>query len=140
MGDVGREVERRGGPGADRTSPILRRSTADVHFTATTSGPPETAQQLRTCHTQASYVAEAFCMCDPKLDALIEDWEVTTDEGEIASKAIEIQRYLMENWAVVFFWFLNFTRVLFKITLRNINPFEAASGQFSWIDGSYLQG
>ena len=138
--EVGLKIKIEGFPSAEMSSRILRRSTADFDFTATTSGPPEPAQQLRTFHTQANYVAEAFCMCDPKLDALIEDWEVTTDEGEIASKAIEIQRYLMENWAVVFFWFLNFTRVLFKITLRNINPFEAASGQFSWIDESYLQG
>ena len=51
-----------------------------------------------------------------------------------------MQRWLIEHWSTVFFWFLNFTRTLYSTTLRNINPFENVDGHWSWIDESYLEG
>jgi ABC-type oligopeptide transport system substrate-binding subunit len=95
---------------------------------------------VRTLHTDAQYVGEAFCLCDPVYDAMVEDWEATSDEEEIARKAIEIQRFLMSNYSPVFFWYLGFQRTLYKSTFRNINPFENVSGHYSWIDESYLEG
>ncbi len=127
-------------PGSEISSRVLRRATADFDFTATGGGPPDPGVQVRSLHTDAQYVAEAFCLCDPVYDAMVEDWEATSDEEEIARKAIEIQRFLMNNYSPVFFWYLGFQRTLYKSTFRNINPFENVSGHFSWIDESYLEG
>ena len=138
--EVGFNVRLEAFPNAEMASRVLRRATADFDFTAFSTGPPEPGQQLRTLHTDAQYVAEAFCMCDPEYDAMVEEWEQTSDPELIASRAIAMQRWLIEHWSTVFFWFLNFTRTLYSTTLRNINPFENVDGHWSWIDESYLEG
>ena len=46
----------------------------------------------------------------------------------------------MTNYSPVFFWLLGFQRTRYRSTFRNINPFENVSGDFSWIDESYLEG
>ena len=138
--EVGIDVRGEAYPGSEISSRVLRRATADFDFTLTESGPPEPRQQLRTLHTDSKYVVEAMCLCDPEYDAMVEDWELTTDAEEIASKAIAIQRWLIEHWPPVWFWYMGFTRTLFSTSLRNINPFEGESDQYSWIDESYLPG
>ena len=85
-------------------------------------------------------MSEAAGRGDPECEARVGEWEQTSDPELIDSRAIAMQRWLIDHWSTTFFWFLNFTRTLYSTTLRNINPFENVSGHWSWIDESYLEG
>ena len=138
--EAGFNVRAESFPASELATRLARRATADFDFTATSGGSSEPHHMLRVMHTDSQYVAEAFCMCEPEYDAMVEEWEQTTDPELIASRSIAMQRWLFEHWATQFFWFLNPTRTLYKSTLRNINPFANVTGDWSWIDESYLEG
>ena len=127
-------------PSAELSSKVLRRATCDFDFISTNSSGTDPGQHLRSYHTTSGYVSECVCMCDPELDAMIEDWEITIDEDEIARKARDIQVWLIEHWSTIIRWYQDFSRVVIKSTLRNINRENGDIDVFSWIDESYLEG
>ena len=79
-------------------------------------------------------------MRDPQIDERREDWENTMDEDESARKARDIQAWMIENWSTSIRWYQDFSRVVIKSTLRNINRENGDIDVFSWIDESYLEG
>ena len=79
-------------------------------------------------------------MCDPELDAMIEDWERTIDEDELGRKMRDIQVWLIEHFGTIVPFYQNFLRIVLKSTLRNINRENGNIDVFSWIDESYLEG
>ena len=81
---------------------------------------------------------------DPGLDVMIEDCEATVDADELAEKAKTIERWLIKHWSVIKPVYTGFSRAMFKITLRNVNPAAisapSAPGLYSWLDESYWPG
>ena len=127
----------------EMTTKVLRRSTCD--FDITSPGyPAQFAQQLRAHHTVTQFVAECTNQMDPELDAMIEDFEATVDADELAEQAKTIERWLIKHWSVIKPVYTGFSRAMFKITLRNVNPAAisapSAPGLYSWLDESYWPG
>jgi ABC-type transport system substrate-binding protein len=127
-------------PSAEISSRLLRKAAADFDWWISPSRTADPIQGLRSYHSDPRSITETFSQPGTELDAMIEDWERTIDADEIAEKARNIQRWLIQNWPSAFLLFNQFDRTLFQSTFRNINTVEGAAGLFSWIDESYRGG